>query len=192
MGDGDLRTCDSSQFSSLLEPLLDPVGHYAKLRNLEEQVVLECRLQKYAHGSAIVNMESRVYKLETCVGDFQGLLKAIDLITTDGFCEDYITILVQNSTGRPSVAQAVELDIKILRELINGILEHVGHLFIRTEHSLTEDLEATLFWRNKILSHLRRFLFGDKDEISLSHSNDVLEPQPDAFPIPKDFQGKCV
>src|SRR5215469_1988303 len=72
------KRSDSSLPSSLLEPLLDPVGHCTKLRELEEQVVNECRLQKYADSGAVVYMENRAYNLETCMEDFQGLLKAID------------------------------------------------------------------------------------------------------------------
>ena len=184
---------DSSLPSSLLEPLLDPVSHCTKLRDLEEQVVHECRLQKYAHSNAVVNMENRAYTLKTCVEDFQGLLKAIDLLTKDGFCEDYITILVQNPTGRPNVAEAIESDVKKFRELVNGIVTHASRLCARTDHEHAVTLDAdTRLWRSEIMSYLDTLLLSRiKDEGEDSGNWGGSEPEQDPlFPTSENFQGK--
>lgn len=194
--DIDLRASDPSLSSSLFTPLLDPVGHYEKLRNLEEQVVDECRLQEYTHDGAIVSMESRAYNLETCVEDFQGLLRAIDLLTKDGFCEDYITILVQTSTDRPKVAEAIESDVKKLRELINGILKHASDLHAFADEDNAPALDATTqLWCYKIISHLNALLLsGVKDEGDESDDS-YTSSEPEHykfFPIFEDFRSKCL
>lgn len=192
-----MRASDPSLSSSSLKPLLDPVGHYENLRDLEEQVVCECRLQEYAYGGSYVLMESRVYNLETCVEDFQGLSRAIDLLTKGGFCEDYITLLVQTSTSRPNVADAIESDIIKLQELINGILKHASHLRALTDQDHTSALDATtLSWCYKIVFHLDRLLqsgINGEGEDSDNDSFGGSEPEHyNFFPVSKDFRSKCL